>query len=72
MAERVEWIIHRFDEKGIPRRHMEGAQGLFGLTRAQEICKKLGEDWQVLHHVTMVTPAEHEAWLKGRGNLWST
>lgn len=70
MSEQVEWeIVHLADEG--PKRHNEGAQSRFGLTRAQGIAKTLGPPWYVIHHQTQLQPDEHAEWLKGGGQNWS-
>lgn len=71
MSEQVEWEVLRVDKTGQIVRHNEGAQSRFGLTRANQIAKALGEPWKVNHYHTLVPPDEHEAWLKGGGKRWA-
>jgi hypothetical protein len=70
MSEQVEWEIVWTAPDGL-KRHSEGAQSRFGLTRAKKIQHELGEPWMVVHYHTLVPPAEHELWLKGAGKRWS-
>lgn len=44
----------------------------FTLARAQSEARKLGASWVVNHFHTLVTPPEHEAWLKyGKRTNWA-
>lgn len=44
----------------------------YNLAQAQNLAKKLGSPWVVNHYHTLVTPPEHEAWLKhGKRTNWA-
>jgi hypothetical protein len=64
MSEQVEWRVLWTDEHGTIHNGMDGAQSMFGLTRAQALAKKLGPPWRVAHRATMLSPDEHEATVK--------
>lgn len=52
----VEWGVYKIDPAGLKVRHSEGAQTVFGLTRARKVLKELGEGWTVLHAHTGEPP----------------
>ena len=45
----IEWVVLKIGRHGIEARHSEGAQTVFGLARAREIRKSLGDPWSVRH-----------------------
>lgn len=45
----VEWAVYKIAPDGSKVRHSEGAQTVFGLTRARRVAKELGAEWVVLH-----------------------
>ena len=45
-SELIEWSVVQFKDGKILR-HNEGAQSVFGLTRARQVQKKLGPAWRV-------------------------
>jgi hypothetical protein len=50
-SEAIEWVITCIS-KGRRLFHSEGAQTVFGLTRARKIVKLLGEPWKIAHKDT--------------------
>lgn len=64
MSERVEWEVLHVDIHGRIKRHNEGAQFRFGLSRAQQIAKALGPPWVVNHFYTLAHPEGHAVWLQ--------
>jgi hypothetical protein len=69
MSEQVEWRVLWEDEGGVIHNGMDGAQSMFGLTRAKDLAKKLGPPWQVKHRTTLLTPDEHAPTLKTEGEV---
>jgi hypothetical protein len=67
MSEQVEWRVMWEDEHGTWHNAQDGAQTLFGLTRAKELAQKLGAPWQVRHRASLLSPDEHEAAVKTAG-----
>lgn len=78
----ADWIVARLDStaEGGLRRHVEGVGGTsrdrFTLPEARQFFARLTRaepdaDWRMLHHHTLVTPAEHEDWINGAGKRWS-
>lgn len=55
--ERVEWAVYKIAPDGSRVRHSEGAQTVFGLSRARRVVKELGAGW-VIRHATEDTPPE--------------
>jgi len=47
-SELIEWQVVRTD-KGERRVHSEGAQSVFGRTRARKVAKELGPPWRVVN-----------------------
>lgn len=56
-AELIEWCIVKQEPERLLR-HSEGAQTVFGLTRARQIAKKLGPSWRIRHIDTQKPPEE--------------
>jgi hypothetical protein len=44
----VEWGVYKIEPDGSRVRHSEGAQTVFGLTRARKVLKELGAEWVIL------------------------
>jgi len=72
MGEQVEWRVLWEDEHGTVHNGMDGAQSMFGLTRAKDLAKRLGPPWRVAHRATMLTPEEHEAITKSEGQTFGS
>lgn len=51
----IEWVVTCTD-KGIRKFHTEGAQSVFGITRARKVAKALGPPWVVRKRVTLEEP----------------
>ena len=58
-SELIEWRICCTRE-GRRLFHSEGAQTVFGLTRARKIVKNLGEPWRIVHGTTFDEPPKKE------------
>lgn len=54
----IEWGVYKIAPDGSKVRHSEGAQTVFGLTRARKVLKELGEGWVVLHTSTGDPPPD--------------
>ena len=52
MSEKVEWVIGRPTPDGELEIISDGAQSIFGRTRAEKVAEKLGPPWGVYHSVT--------------------
>ena len=52
MSERVEWVIGRKLPDGTLETVNDGAQSVFGMSRAEKVAEKLGPPWGVFHSVT--------------------
>lgn len=61
MGELVEWRVIWTDEHGTIHNASDGAQSIFGLTRAKDLAKRLGPPWQAVHRTTMLPPDAHQA-----------
>ncbi len=69
MTEQVEWRVLWQDEHGTIHNGVDGAQSMFGLTRAKDLAKKLGPPWEVKHRATMLSPDEHEVAMKKQAEI---
>jgi hypothetical protein len=79
----AEWLVLAVDPDGQVRSQSDRGETTLGLTdtqahgqrytltQAQVMAASLGPPWKVNHHQTLVPPDQHEAWLKGRGIIWS-
>lgn len=56
-SELIEWVVTRL-EKGQRKFHTEGAQSVFGMTRARKVAKALGPPWEVAHRDLLTPPIE--------------
>ncbi len=58
-SERIEWSIVKTRAGEVIARHSEGAQTVFGRTRAKKILKALdGAGWEIRRAATLESPDE--------------
>jgi hypothetical protein len=55
-TETVEWMVGHYDEQGRFVSTRDGAQSVFGKTRAEKLAKKRGPEWSLFHWKTMLSP----------------
>lgn len=60
-----EWILIRLDRKmpGGFERYREGNRGKFNLETGRKLLLERPAGWQLVHHKTLVEPADHSDWL---------
>jgi hypothetical protein len=56
-SELIEWVVTRV-KNGERTFHTEGAQSVFGLTRARKVVKALGPPWEVRKQSTLEEPTK--------------
>lgn len=70
----AEWMVIRLDpafEGGFELHTQSDGSQYWRLRQAAEIAKGAGDDWRLLHHHTMIGPAEHQRWVERRGQVWA-
>lgn len=55
--ELVEWMVGHYDEQGRLVTTRDGAQSVFGKSRAEKLAKKRGPQWSLFHYRTNLSPA---------------
>lgn len=56
-SELIEWVVVQ-EVRGEMHMHSEGAQTVFGLTRAKRVCKGLGPPWEIRRINSFEKPEE--------------
>jgi hypothetical protein len=76
-TELVEWKVGKLEENGTITFTRDGAQSVFGQTRAEKLAKKRGPGWSLYHHRTDLSPeaqatfeAEHKDQSPRFGGQW--
>jgi hypothetical protein len=57
--ESVEWLVAYPDEQGTLKAARDGAQTVFGLTRAKKVAKQVGPPYALYHYQTRLPEKLH-------------